>query len=147
MFLWCDTDRIENDASNNSTVGSVLVAVVTCLLSRCLATIGDTHTDRLMGGVYEVRHWDGLRCHDIHTKFFLWRLVQSFISKGHAQTHRKEGDRISLLWESRLEKVSYVEYKIKSSLIRGTLSHAEGIRRLKVCRNAALGQVSKLPCT
>jgi hypothetical protein len=22
-----------------------------------------------MGGFYEVHHWDGLRCHDIHTKF------------------------------------------------------------------------------
>jgi hypothetical protein len=22
-----------------------------------------------MGGIYEVCHWDGLRCHDIHTKF------------------------------------------------------------------------------
>jgi hypothetical protein len=26
-------------------------------------------THRLIGGIYEVRHWDGLRCHDIHTKF------------------------------------------------------------------------------
>jgi hypothetical protein len=29
----------------------------------------DTHTDRLMGGIYEAGHWDALRCHDIHNKF------------------------------------------------------------------------------
>jgi hypothetical protein len=26
-------------------------------------------THRLMGGIYEIRRWDGLRCHDIYTKF------------------------------------------------------------------------------
>jgi hypothetical protein len=26
-------------------------------------------SQRLMGGIYVVRRWDGLRCHDIHTKF------------------------------------------------------------------------------
>jgi hypothetical protein len=26
-------------------------------------------THRPMGGIYEVRRWDGLRCHDLHTKF------------------------------------------------------------------------------
>jgi hypothetical protein len=30
------------------------------LPSRCLATIGDTQTERLMRGIYEVRSWDGL---------------------------------------------------------------------------------------
>jgi hypothetical protein len=29
----------------------------------------DTHTDINMEGICEVRHWDGLRCHDVHTKF------------------------------------------------------------------------------
>jgi hypothetical protein len=29
----------------------------------------DTHTGSLMGGIYEASGWDGLRCHDIHTKF------------------------------------------------------------------------------
>jgi hypothetical protein len=28
-----------------------------------------SHTRRLMGGIYEVRRLDGLRCHDIHTKY------------------------------------------------------------------------------
>jgi hypothetical protein len=26
-------------------------------------------THRLMGRIYEARRWNGLRCHDIHTKF------------------------------------------------------------------------------
>jgi hypothetical protein len=48
-FPWYDTDRIENDASNNSSiVACVFVATVTFSPSRCLATIrGYTcrHTD------------------------------------------------------------------------------------------------------
>jgi hypothetical protein len=44
-------DRIENDASNNySTFACVFVAAVTFSLSRCLATIGDTHTDTQTDG-------------------------------------------------------------------------------------------------
>jgi hypothetical protein len=43
----------------------VFVAAVTFLLSRCLATY--TYIHRLMGGIYEVHRWDGLRCHDIYT--------------------------------------------------------------------------------
>jgi hypothetical protein len=47
-FPWYDMDRIENDASNNSSiVACVFVAAVTILLRHCLATIGEymyTHT-------------------------------------------------------------------------------------------------------
>jgi hypothetical protein len=50
-FLWYDTDRIENDASNNSIVARVFVAAVKSLPSRCLATIGG-YTYRLMGGIF-----------------------------------------------------------------------------------------------
>jgi hypothetical protein len=57
-FPLYDMDRIENDASNNSSiVACVFDAAVTFLLSRCLATIGDTQmTHRLMVGIYKVRH-------------------------------------------------------------------------------------------
>jgi hypothetical protein len=51
-------DRIENDASNNSsTAACVFVASVTFIPSCCLATIGEIHieTHTLMGGIYEVR--------------------------------------------------------------------------------------------
>jgi hypothetical protein len=45
-FLWYDTDGIENDASNNSSiVACVFVAAVTFIPSRCLETIRDTHID------------------------------------------------------------------------------------------------------
>jgi hypothetical protein len=47
-FPWYDTDHIENDASNNSSiVARVFLTLVPFLTSRCLAMIGeytDTHT-------------------------------------------------------------------------------------------------------
>jgi hypothetical protein len=41
------------------------------LPSHCLATMGRTHiqTHRLMGGIYEACHYDGLICHNTHIKF------------------------------------------------------------------------------
>jgi hypothetical protein len=61
--LLYDTDRIENDASNNSSVGAGI---------RCRGKVftgplpsndrRDTHTYRLMGGIYAIRRCDGLRC-------------------------------------------------------------------------------------
>jgi hypothetical protein len=49
----------------------VFVAAGTCLPSSCLATKWRIHiqTHRLMGGIYKVRRWDGLRCHDKYAKF------------------------------------------------------------------------------
>jgi hypothetical protein len=56
FFPWYDTDCTEDDLSNNSSITAyVFVAVVTFLLSCCLAMKGDTHTERLMGGISEVR--------------------------------------------------------------------------------------------
>jgi hypothetical protein len=47
----------------------VFFASGTRLPSRYLATIlGYTYTHRLMGGIYEVLCWDGLRCHSVRTK-------------------------------------------------------------------------------
>jgi hypothetical protein len=46
-------DRIENDASNNSSVYTcVVVAAITFLLSSCLQTIVDTHIDTQSDGRY-----------------------------------------------------------------------------------------------
>jgi hypothetical protein len=41
------------------------------LLSRCLATKRGIHIQRhrLMGGIYEIRRWNGIRSYDMHTKF------------------------------------------------------------------------------
>jgi hypothetical protein len=45
------TDTIENDASNNYSIDAcVFVVAVTFLPNRCLATIGDTHTDTKANG-------------------------------------------------------------------------------------------------
>jgi hypothetical protein len=46
----------------------LFVAAAASLPSRSLATY--TYTHRLMGGIYEVRRWDGLSCYDTHTKFY-----------------------------------------------------------------------------
>jgi hypothetical protein len=63
-----------------------------------------------MGGIYEVRRWDGLTCHDIYILSFIkiGSDIQNLI-RGDIQTHRQHGDRISLLlffskwgkWENR----------------------------------------------
>jgi hypothetical protein len=68
-------------------------------------------THRLMGGIYKVLRWDGLRCHDIHTKFHKDWFGHSEINKGDTQTHRQHYDRISLVFSVR----SYFE-KIKVGL-------------------------------
>jgi hypothetical protein len=53
QILLYDTDRIENDASNNSSiVACVFVVAITFLPSRCLAAIGGyryRHTDQWEG--------------------------------------------------------------------------------------------------
>jgi hypothetical protein len=41
-----------------------------------------THTHRLMGGVYEMQRWDGLRCHDIHTEFHKDWFRHSDVNRG-----------------------------------------------------------------
>jgi hypothetical protein len=85
------------------------VTAGTCLPSRCLATIRGTYiqTQRVIGGIYEVRRWDGLRCHDRQIKF---HKIGSGIQKLIGEIHRQKGDLISLLLffqnkESRLIKV------------------------------------------
>jgi hypothetical protein len=54
-------------------------------------------THRVMEGIYEVRCWDGLRCHDIHMKFNKDCLRHSKVDRGDSQTRRYHGDLISLL--------------------------------------------------
>jgi hypothetical protein len=48
-----------------------------------------------MGGICEVRRWDGLRCHDMHTKFHEEWFRHSKVNWG--GIHREHGDRINLL--------------------------------------------------
>jgi hypothetical protein len=50
-----------------------------------------------MGGIYEVCRSDGLRFHDINTKFYGEWFSNSKVDRGDEQTHRQHGDRISPL--------------------------------------------------
>jgi hypothetical protein len=52
-----------------------------------------------MRGIYEVRCWDGLRCHNIHTKYHKAWFSHSKVDGGGGDTqrHRQHCDRISLL--------------------------------------------------
>jgi hypothetical protein len=58
-------------------------------------------TRGLMGGIYEVRRCDRLRCNDIYTKFHKDFFRQSEVYKGDTptdtQTHKEHDDLISLL--------------------------------------------------
>jgi hypothetical protein len=63
----------------------ILATAGTFLPSRCLATMGGLHirTRRLVRGIYEVRRWCGLRCHDVHIKFHKdWPDIQKLIGWG-----------------------------------------------------------------
>jgi hypothetical protein len=59
------------------------------LPSLSLATIGGMHiqTHRLMGGIYEVRRWGGLRCHDIYIPSLkIGSGIQKLIGGGYTDT-------------------------------------------------------------
>jgi hypothetical protein len=99
----------KNDASNKSSiVAYVFVAAEMFLPSRCLATVViHRQTHRPMGGIYEVRRWDGLRYRDMHTKFHKDWFRHSNLDRGDTQAHRQHGDRISLLLFFWIRKVGY----------------------------------------
>jgi hypothetical protein len=63
-------------------------------------------THRLMGGVYEVRHWDGLKCYNIHTKFYKYWFSHLKVNKKDTET----------AWWS--HKPSFIFSKQESMLIR-----------------------------
>jgi hypothetical protein len=99
---------MENDVSSSSIVLCAVIAAVRLLPSRCLATIGDIHIDRLTTGIYEVRRRDGFRCHDIHTEFHKERFNISKVDiGGDTQTYRQHGDLISVLSFLKIRKVGY----------------------------------------
>jgi hypothetical protein len=79
---------------NNSFIfPCVFVAAVMFLPSRWLSTTGVySYRHRLMGRIYELCLWDGLRCHDMHTKFHKDWLKNSKVDKRDTQTHRQHCD-------------------------------------------------------
>jgi hypothetical protein len=95
-FRWCDTDRIKN-VSNNSIVACVFVAAV-LFTEPYLATIGDTHTDTHIwgGGKLWRAAWDGLRRHDVYTRFHKDWFSHLKVNRVGIHRHRQHGDCISL---------------------------------------------------
>jgi hypothetical protein len=94
-------DHTENDTSRSSSI----VSCIHCHGNMFTKTLPGNdrgihiQTHRLMGGTYEVCHWDRFRCHDIHTKCHKNWFRHSKVDGGgkHVQTHTQKGDIISLL--------------------------------------------------
>jgi hypothetical protein len=53
-----------------------------------------------MGGIYEVRRSD-----DLHTKFHKDWFSHSKVDRGETQTHRQHGDRLSLLFQNKVNEL------------------------------------------
>jgi hypothetical protein len=53
----------------------------------------------VIGGIYEVRRWDGFMGHDIHTKFYGYQLrcLEVFFFGGVKHTYTQRGDLKTLL--------------------------------------------------
>jgi hypothetical protein len=83
-----DSPFIRHGLHRKWRVQQFFVAAGTYIPSRCIVAIREiTHTERLMGGIYEVRRWDGLRCHDIHTKFHIDSFRHSKVDGGGIHRH------------------------------------------------------------
>jgi hypothetical protein len=95
-LLWYHTDRIENDAYNNSIVACVFVAAVKFFTKPLPSNIYMTH--RLMGGIfkYTVQMGSGVM---IYTPSFIkiGLGIEKLVGIGDSQTLRPRGDLISLL--------------------------------------------------
>jgi hypothetical protein len=88
---WYDADRIENDASNNSSIAAcVFVAAVTFLPSRCLAT---DWWEVFMK--YAVQMGSGAMIY-IPSFMKICSAIQKLL-RGNTQTHRQHGARMNLL--------------------------------------------------
>jgi hypothetical protein len=77
-------------------------------------------THKLMGGIYEVRRWDGFKCHDTHTKSHKDWSRHSKVNGtgGESRTHRQHGNLISLFLffifqykESRIKMYVFVPWR------------------------------------
>lgn len=116
-FPWYDMDRTGSNAPNNSSiVAAVVIAAVRFFPSRCLATIRDAHvgTHMLLGGIYEVPHWDGFTCHDRPTKFHKDWFRHSQVDKGPTQS----------AWRSR--KFTFIFLNIEIGLKENARSSMSG---------------------
>jgi hypothetical protein len=83
-----------------------------CVGIRCRGNVfteplpsSDTHRHRLVGGIYEVHRWDGLRCHDIHTKFHKDWFRHPNLIVGDSQTYRQHCDLSRCFYFFKIRKV------------------------------------------
>jgi hypothetical protein len=67
-----------------------------------------------MGGIYELRHWDDLTWHGSHNRFREYIAgIQKFVGGGvMLETHRQQGDLISLLRKVSKKKNTVVKKRI-----------------------------------
>jgi hypothetical protein len=90
-LLWYDTDRIENDASNNSSLFLVFVAAGTCIPSRCLTTIREyknRHTDWWEGFIkYSVEMGSNAMIYIPSSIIIGWSIQKLKGGDSHADTH------------------------------------------------------------
>jgi hypothetical protein len=73
-----------------------------------------------MGRIYEVRHYDWLRWHDVYTKFCKDWFRLSRVDRGCTQTYRQQGDFINILTKKLRGRQTHMDTKTdrrKSNLI------------------------------
>jgi hypothetical protein len=91
-FPWQDTDRIENNESNNYfIIACIISAAVTFLPSRSIPTTGGytyKHTDR----------WEGFMKYDVEMGSGAMIYVPSFIKIGHSIQNLVEGTTESMVF-------------------------------------------------
>jgi hypothetical protein len=106
-------DRVHNDASSSSIVGCI--SCRSNVSTEQLPTNDrgvHMQTHRLMGWIYEVWRWDGLRCHDMHITFHKGWFRHSKVD-GDSQTHRQYCDLISQLLFSQSKESKLKQFSIR----------------------------------
>jgi hypothetical protein len=84
-------------------------------LSRCLASIREyTYRHRLMRGIYEVWRWDGIRCHDVHTRFLKDWFRHSKVTAGQVYIDSMEIARAYFRKAGKRNKGSHYFYSSRS---------------------------------
>jgi hypothetical protein len=107
--LWYDTEGTEKMHQRIHLLFHVFITSVTFSTSRCLpTTVECIYRHRLVGGIYDGRFWDGLRCHDTHTKFHKDWLRHSEVD---TQAHRQHGECISLVlfFQNKKSRLMWIE--------------------------------------
>jgi hypothetical protein len=96
--VWYGTDCVVNDASNSS-YSFLYICYRGNVYTKPLRSNHreiEIWTQTLMAGIYELHLWDGLRWHDIHTKFHKNWFRHSNVDRGdtHTQTQRHKANLI-----------------------------------------------------